>query len=66
MQTLTYPGFRKNTFSLIIKNKTSTIIYHSIESFMGYKLVYKALKKLIDRLDKGIAVAHLKYMAYKS
>ena len=33
------------TFSSHNQNKTSTIIYHSIENFTGYKMVYKTLRK---------------------
>jgi hypothetical protein len=33
-----------NTFSVIIKITTITIIYHSIENFTGYKMVYGTLR----------------------
>jgi hypothetical protein len=44
IQTLTYPDFHKH-FSVIIKITTTTIIYRAIENFMGYKMVYKTLRK---------------------
>ncbi len=34
-----------NNFSVIIKITTITVIYHSIENFTGYKMVYKTLRK---------------------
>jgi len=43
MGALTYPGFDKNTLSLIIE-KALTFIYQSIENFAGYKMVCKTLR----------------------
>ena len=34
-----------NTFSVIIKITTTTIIYYSIENFTGCKMVYKTLRE---------------------
>ena len=50
---------RKPTFSDFCKivycpneNKTSTIIYHSMQDFTGYKVAYKTLKKLISKFEE--------------
>jgi hypothetical protein len=44
MGTLTYPDFDKKKFSHNQK-ETSTTIYHLIENFTGYRMVYKKLKE---------------------
>ena len=33
-----------------LSHKTSTIIYHSIENFTGYKMVYETLRKICEFL----------------
>jgi hypothetical protein len=53
MRTLTYPGFSKKNFPH--NQKTSTIIYHSIENFAGYKMVLQKSLRNNGQINLGQA-----------